>query len=107
MTFDSIVKENSGNERPVYKKSETFGDNDNQQRFGDVEEVSAFGRELWQSESTGSVNAEWLKEVEAAIWSRVPPPSEEEWELRHSQAVARRRRRRIRRQRRRTFGGNE
>ena len=40
--FDSLVKENSGNERSVYKKAATFGDNDNQQKFGFVEEDGAF-----------------------------------------------------------------
>ena len=52
-----------------------------------IEEASGFWRELWEGEGTGNSDAQWLVEVRSAIYSRVPPPSEEAWALETSEAA--------------------
>ena len=45
--------------------------------FNNTEEASGFWRELWEGEGTKNSDAQWLEEIRSAIYSRVPPPSEE------------------------------
>ena len=40
-----------------------------------------YWRNLWESEGTGDRCASWLEEIRSAIQSRVPPPTEEDWDL--------------------------
>ena len=57
------------------------------EKFGSIEEASSFWRELWEGEGTGNSQAEWLNEVRDAIFSKVPPPTEEAWTLETTEAV--------------------
>ena len=79
-SFTAILDSDKEAERPVYK----LGNNETDctdKRFESTEDASEFWRELWQKESTGNKDAEWLKEIKAVIHGNVPPPSEEDWDL--------------------------
>ena len=49
-----------------------------EERIGEAE---SFWRSFWEEQGSGDENAEWLKEIEEAIRQRVPPASQEEWDL--------------------------
>ena len=49
--------------------------------FEDIGQAKGFWRSLWEEQGSGDENTEWLKEIEEAICQRVPPASQEEWDL--------------------------
>ena len=49
--------------------------------FNNVEEASEYWKNLWESEGTGDRCASWLKEIRSVIQRRVPPPTDEDWDL--------------------------
>ena len=68
-------------ERRRYRVVEKDGHHSNGYCFDDIEAASSFWRSLWESNGTGNKNAIWMKDIKVAIASRVPLPSEEEWDL--------------------------
>ena len=54
---------------------------EDKEMFNNVEEASEYWRNLWESEGTGDRCASWLEEIRSAIQRRVPPPTEEDWDL--------------------------
>ena len=61
--------------------------NNNRERFGSIEEASSFWKELWEAEGSGNSQAVWLEEVRHAIFTKVPPPTDEDWTLETTEAV--------------------
>ena len=74
-------------DRPKYKGANGNTAAEEKEKFGSIEEASSFWRELWEGEGTGNSQAEWLNEVRDAIFSKVPPPTEEAWTLETAEAV--------------------
>ena len=68
-------------ERPRYRVVDKDGHHGNGECFDDIEAASSFWRSLWESSGTGNKDANWMKDIKEAIASRVPPPSEEKWDL--------------------------
>ena len=56
-------------------------------KINNIEEASGFWRELWEGEGKGNSDAQWLKEVRYADYSRVPPPSDKARALNTSDAA--------------------
>ena len=55
--------------------------------FGSIEEASSFWKELWEEEGSGNSQVVWLDEVRHAIFTNVPPPTDEDWTLETAEAV--------------------
>ena len=49
--------------------------------FNNIEETSEYWRTLWERDGTGDRNAAWLEEIRSVIHSRVPPLTQEDWDL--------------------------
>ena len=81
--INQIAAEDPDNAHPNYKAAspvvEQSGGGKNM--FEDIGEAEGFWRSLWEEQGSGNENAEWLKEIEEAIRQRVPPTSQEEWDL--------------------------
>jgi len=75
-------------ERPRYQRSINNSPHGNGgDTFENIEEASSFWRRLWESSGTGNKDEGWLQELKEAIAERVPPPTEEAWQLEPSEAV--------------------
>ena len=61
--------------RPVSKEQEV------REKFDDADQVLSFWRDLWGSEGTRNISAEWFSEVRRAIEGCVPEPSNEKFSL--------------------------
>ena len=57
------------------------------EKFGSIEEASSFWKELWEGEGSGNSQAVWVDEVRHAIFTKVPPPTDEDWTLETAEAV--------------------
>ncbi|XP_068750863.1 uncharacterized protein [Montipora capricornis] len=81
--INQIVAEDPDNAQPKYKAAsptvEQSGGGKNM--FEDIGEPEGFWRTLWEEQGSGDENAGWLKEIEEGIRQRVPPASQEEWDL--------------------------
>ena len=55
--------------------------------FDNIKDASSFWILLWKSKGTGKRNAQWLEDIRSAIYSRVPPPSENTWKLDTTEAT--------------------
>ena len=75
-----LLDKDKENERPRYTTSDQNTQED-KEMFNNVEEASEYWRNLWESEGTGDRCASWLEEIRSAIQRRVPPPTEEDWDL--------------------------
>jgi len=75
-------------ERPRYQGSINNSSHGNGgDTLENIEEAISFWRRLWESSGTGNKDAGWLQELKEAIAERVPPPTEEAWQLEPSEAV--------------------
>lgn len=75
-----MIEKDGNSEKPKYEVTSRDEEN-NQNRFENIEEASSYWKSLWESEGTGNTEAEWLEDVRAAISDHVPSPSQERYEL--------------------------
>ena len=82
-----MLAENEHCDRPKHEGVSRNNCEEERERFGSIEEASSFWRGLWEGEGTGNSHAVWLDEVRHAIFSKVPPPTDEDWTLETAEAV--------------------
>ena len=74
-----VLNKEKENERSKYAPADKK--NAEGKMFENIEDASSFCIQLWKSQGTGNRNAQWLEDKRSAIYSRIPPPSENTWKL--------------------------
>ena len=75
-----LLNKDKEDERPKY----TTSDQNTQveiEMFNKIKGASKYWRNLWESKGTVDRCASLLEEIRSAIQRRVPPPTEEDWDL--------------------------
>ena len=80
-----VLNKEKENERSKYAPADKK--NAEGKMFENIEDASSFCIQLWKSQGTGNRNAQWLEDKRSAIYSRIPPPSENTWKLDTTQAT--------------------
>ena len=76
-------------DRPKYVSDKINGGEINElsDTFVHIVQASRFWMDLWETSGTGTEDPKWLQPIKDAIARKVPPPSEETWDLDPQQAV--------------------
>ena len=67
--------------------AETLVKRREREKSGSIEEAAPFWKELWEGWGTGNNQDVWLDEVRHAIFTKVPPPTDQDWKLETAEAV--------------------
>ena len=81
-----MLAKNENFDRSKYEGVSANTCEEDREKSGSIEKAASFWKELWEAWGTGNGQAVWLDEVRHAIFTKIPPPTDEDWKLETAEA---------------------